>query len=80
MESGDSFARGLRLGSEGRRGTSTTVERSLSTLDGGGISLIGGVDDDFFACFRLGKGGRGGASDMGTSDELAAIDDSHDIG
>ncbi len=73
MESGDSFARGFRFGSEGRRGTSTTVDRSLSTLGGGGISLIGGVDDDFFG-FRLGKGGRRGASDIGTYGELAAID------
>ncbi len=73
VESSGSFVRGLRFGSEGCRGTSTTVDWSLSTLGGGGISLIGGVDGDFFTGFRLGKGGRGRASDMGTSDELVAV-------
>ncbi len=46
----------------------------MSTL-GTGFTLIwiDGGDDDFFAGFRLGKGHCGGASDIGTSDELAAI-------
>ncbi len=53
--------------------------QALSThyvLGSGGLSSvwIGGVDDYFFAGFRLGKGDREGASDMGTSDELAIVD------
>ncbi len=73
MELGDSFAHDFRSGSEGHQGMSTTVDQSLSTLGSSGISLIGGVDDNFFTGFCLGKGGHGGVSDMGTSDELVTV-------